>query len=49
MCPFRCFQVQTDWFAVVPIIEIANHCQNPNAAFALLGSEGYIDYSTPMV
>lgn len=29
----RCFQVSSDWFAIVPIIEIANHDIEPNAVF----------------
>lgn len=35
----RCFQIAPDWYAVVPIIEIANHSsEEPNAEFATLGS-----------
>ena len=27
----RCFQVDNNWFAMVPIIDIANHSDEPNA------------------
>ena len=44
----RCFQVHEDWFAVIPIMEIANHDQNPNANFVMLGINGPMNYSTPI-
>lgn len=33
----RCFQIAKDWFGVVPVIEIANHCSDPNAQFSVIG------------
>lgn len=33
----RCFQISPDWFATVPVIEIANHSPDPNAQFIVLG------------
>ena len=39
----RCFQVSADWFAVVPVIEIANHALVSNAEFAVVGGEGSME------
>lgn len=33
----RCFQIAKDWFGIVPVIEIANHCSDPNAQFSVVG------------
>ena len=39
----RCFQVSADWFAVVPVIEIANHALVSNAEFAVVGGESNVE------
>ena len=45
----RCFQVHDDWFAVIPVMEIANHDPNPNANFMMMGEGGQLNYSTPIL
>jgi len=42
----RCFVIAKDYFAMVPVIDMANHCLEPSSSFTIIGAEEDVQQAT---